>query len=343
MSSILRLIVVFLLLTTVSTAAQEFVPDDLRNWQQWVLKDKEYRNCPFYFDRNANQRGDFLCAWPGRLQLAVTSSDARFTQQWSVYADEQWVALPGGTDYWPDRVTANDRAIEVVARDSVPSIRLSPGTYRIAGRFDWDERPGVLRLPPASGLVTLTVDGRRVERPEMNRNGIFLGERKRDTRVVDSVRTEVHRLVVDDVPTRLITQLQVDVSGSVREELFGPMLPDGFVPLNLQSQLPAKLEADGNLRLQVRPGRWTIYLNARGPGVRNSIARQDAGKNMPAVEIWSYQSNDRLRVTAPRGLATRRSDTGSGTDELAGFSGISGRSRGELRNHGTQSWRCAGD
>ena len=302
MSSILRLIVVSLLLSTVSTAAQEYVPDDLRDWQQWVLKDKEYRNCPFFFDGNANQRGDYLCAWPGRLQLAVTSSDARFTQQWSVYADEQWVALPGGADYWPDQVTANDRAVQVVARDGVPSIRLSPGTYRIAGRFEWDERPGVLRLPQASGLVTLTVDGRRVERPEMNRNGIFLGERKRDTRVVDSVRTEVHRLVVDDVPTRLITQLHIDVSGSVREELFGPILPDGFVPLNIQSQLPAKLEADGNLRLQVRPGRWTIYLNARGPGVRNSIARQDAGKNMPAAEIWSYQSNDRLRVTAAEGL-----------------------------------------
>ena len=53
---------------------------------------------------------------------------------------------------------------------------------------------------------------------------------------------------------------------AVREELFGPILPDGFMPTGLQSQLPAKLEADGNLRLQVRPGRWVVYLTARGAG-----------------------------------------------------------------------------
>jgi len=302
MSLMLRLVFLSLLFAAAAAPAQVYVPEDLQGWQQWVLKDKEYRDCPFYFDRGAQRRNDFLCAWPGRLRLAVTASDAEFTQQWTVYAEEQWLALPGSVDYWPDGVTVNDRAVDVIARDNVPSIRVGPGDYNIAGRFDWDERPGILRLPPASGLVTLTVDGRRVERPEMNRNGIFLGERKRDARVVDSIRSEVHRLVADDVPTRLVTRLVIDVSGSVREELFGPILPVGFVPLHLQSELPARLEADGNLRLQVRPGRWTIYLSARGPDVLNSITRQDAGTNLPDPEIWSYQSNDRLRVTAAEGL-----------------------------------------
>ena len=59
-------------------------------------------------------------------------------------------------------------------------------------------------LDAQSGLLTLTVDGREVERPELNQNGVFLGERKRDTRAVDSVRAVVYRLVADDVPTRLV-------------------------------------------------------------------------------------------------------------------------------------------
>ncbi|MGI9238094.1 MAG: hypothetical protein ACR2QZ_11895, partial [Woeseiaceae bacterium] len=302
MSTIFRLFFVFSLFLTTTSGAEVYVPDDLKDWQQWVLEDKEYRDCPFYFDRNAGERNDFVCAWPGRLQLTVTSSDASFSQQWTVYAEDQWIALPGDPNHWPDRVTANGRDLEVVARNNVPSVRVVPGDYEIAGRFEWDERPGVLRLPPASGLVTLTVDGRRVERPEMDRNGVFLGERKRDTRIVDSVKTEVHRLVADEIPTRLITQLQIDVSGSVREEMFGPILPDGFVPLKLQSQLPAKLEADGNLRLQVRPGRWRVIITARGPDAMNAITRPDAGSNIPAAEIWSYQANDRLRVTAAEGL-----------------------------------------
>jgi len=301
MSSLLRLLILSLLLTTTTAAAQDAIPGDLRDWQQWVLKDKEYRNCPFFFDRGAAQRGDFVCAWPGQLRLDVTATGAEFTQRWTVYADEQWVALPGGVDYWPDRVRVNDRAIEVVAHDNRPSLRLAPGSYSITGRFEWDERPGVLRLPPESGLIALTVDGRRVERPEFDRNGVFLGERKQDTRAVDSVRTVIHRLVADNVPTRLVTQLRIDVSGSVREELFGPILPEGFVPLSIHSQLPAKLEADGNLRLQVRPGSWTVYLTARGPGVLNAITRPGKGTNLPDTEIWSYQSNDRLRVTAADG------------------------------------------
>ena len=302
MSSMLRLFLVSLLLTTTAATAQDYVPDDLKDWQAWVLKDLEYRTCPFYFNTGAERRGDFVCAWPGRLQLSVTGSGARFTQRWTVYADEQWLTLPGDAAYWPDRVTVNDRAVEVVARNGQPSVRLVPGTYSIAGRFEWDERPGILRLPPETGLVSLTVDGREVERPELNRNGVFLGERKQDTRAVDSVRAVVYRLVADDVPTRLVTELRIDVSGSVREELFGPILPEGFVPLNLQSQLPAKLESDGNLRLQVRPGRWIVYLTARAPEVLNAVVRPATGVNLPDMEVWSYQSNDRLRVTAAEGL-----------------------------------------
>ena len=283
-------------------SAQDYVPDELEGWQAWVLKDREYRDCPFYFDRGAVERGDYLCAWPGRLQLDVSAAGGRFAQQWTLHSGDQWIALPGSPEHWPDRVTANDRVVEVIAHNNVPSVRLGPGTYRIAGRFEWDERPGVLRLPPESGLLSLTVDGRPVGRPEVNRNGVFLGERKRDTRAVDSVRTVIYRLVMDEVPTRLVTQLQIDVAGAVREELFGPILPDGFVPLGLQSQLPAKLEADGNLRLQVRPGRWVIYLSARAPGVMDAVTGRTGGTNLPASEIWSYQSNDRLRVTAAEGL-----------------------------------------
>jgi len=298
----IALFVFILLLATGTVAAQDYVPGALEGWQRWVLKDKEYRDCPFYFDRGASARGDYLCAWPGRLQLGVTATGGQFTQQWTLHAEDQWIALPGSAEHWPDRVTANDRAVEVIARNNVPSIRLAPGSYRVAGRFEWDDRPAVLRLPPESGLLSLMVDGRRVERPDLNRNGVFLGERKRDTRAVDSVRSVIYRLVTDDVPTRLVTKLQIDVSGAVREELFGPILPEGFVPMGLQSQLPAKLEADGNLRLQVRPGRWVVHLSARAPGVTNAITRRADGTNLPETEIWSYQSNDRLRVTAAEGL-----------------------------------------
>jgi hypothetical protein len=282
--------------------AETFVPEQLQGWQEWVLKDKEYRNCPFFFNRGASEQGDFVCAWPGLLSVSADANSGRFTQQWTVHAGEQWLPLPGDTAYWPHRVTANGRAIEVVINNGVPSVLVGPGTYRVSGGFEWDERPGVLRVPAQSGLVALSIDGKRVDRPERTNAGLFLGERQREKQARDAVTAEVYRLVADDVPTRLTTRLRIDVSGGVREELFGPILPDGFVPLAISSQLPARLEPDGKLRVQVRPGRWVISLTARGADVLNAITLPEPEVNLPGNEIWSYRSNDLLRVTAAEGL-----------------------------------------
>jgi hypothetical protein len=302
MSKTVRLILIALLLPALAPAAQVHVPDQLKDWEQWVLKDREYLACPFYFNRAAAEESDFVCAWPGLLKLEVEAKSGRFSQQWTVYADEQWLPLPGNTDYWPHRVTVNGRAVEVVMRSGTASVRLGSGSHRISGSFEWNERPGVLHVPAASGLVSLSVDGRNVARPERTNAGIFLGERQRQTQARDAVSTQVYRLIADNVPTRLTTSLRIDVSGGVREELFGPLLPEGFVPLTINSQLPARLEPDGNLRVQVRPGRWTITLVARGADVLNSVTLPTPETNLPGEEIWSYFSNDRLRVTAAEGL-----------------------------------------
>ena len=66
MFQMLRLFVVTLLLASLPLNAQDYVPDELQGWQQWVLKDKAYRNCPFLFDRTSAARSHFL-AGGGRL------------------------------------------------------------------------------------------------------------------------------------------------------------------------------------------------------------------------------------------------------------------------------------
>jgi hypothetical protein len=302
MMSRLVLILTWLLSPIVVLAADVFVPDELEGWESWVLHEQEYRDCPFFFNRGARERGDFVCAWPGVLEVNVDADGGSFQQSWTVYAVDAWLSLPGDADHWPHAVNVNGERAIVVEHKGIPSVRLVPGRYRIAGAFAWDERPGILRVPGQSGLVELTVDGKRVERPERNRAGLFLGERQLETRVRDSVQTEVYRMVYDEVPTRLTTVIRVDVAGGIREELFGPALPEGFIPMAIQSALPARLEADGKLRVQVRPGRWEITLQARATQVLNEIELAAAETNLPATEVWSYQSNDRLRVTAAEGV-----------------------------------------
>jgi hypothetical protein len=322
MAFLIRLIVLTCLLPLVAVAQDVYVPEDLQDWQEWVLHDKEYLDCPFLFDRGLTSREEYICAWPGQLDVSVDADGGQFTQQWTVYAETQWLPLPGDTSYWPHRVTANGRALEVVLRSDAPYVRLGPGRYQLAGSFEWDERPGVLRVPAQSGMIALTVNGSDVARPERTQVGLYLGERRQETQQRDAVRAEVYRLVVDGVPTQLGTQLHIEVSGSLREELFGPILPDGFVPLALSSQLPARLEPDGKLRVQVRPGRWTITLSARAPDVLNSVAMSEPEENLPVTEIWSYRSNDRLRVTAAGGLSPvdpQQVNVPAGWDRLPAF------------------------
>lgn len=297
-----RLIFVWLLLPVTVQSAEVFVPEELQGWEEWALHDRDYRACPFYFNGNAAARGDFVCAWPGLLDIAIDTGGGRFSQQWTVYAQDAWLPLPGSGDYWPHEVAVNGEAAVVVERDGVPAVRVAPGRHRLSGSFEWDARPGVLAIPAQSGLVALSVNGQRMQRPERSPRGLFLGERERDTRVRDSVEAEVYRLVADDVPTRLTTIIRINVAGGVREELFGPVLPVGFVPMFIDSPLPVRLEADGKLRAQVRPGRWQIRLSARAPDAIDEVPRPAAGANLPDTEVWSYRSNDRLRVTAVEGL-----------------------------------------
>lgn len=301
MASKLRLILL-LLLPAAAYSADVYVPEELQDWREWVLEGKEYRDCPFFFNGGAADVDDYICAWPGELKISVDAASGRFVQQWAAYIDDTWLPLPGGESHWPHRVTVNGAAVEVIGRLGTPSIRVGPGSYRIAGNFEWDERPGVLTIPDRSGLLVLSVDGQRIERPARGRGGLFLGERQPEAQSRDAVQTTVYRMIHDNVPTRLTTTLRIDVSGGIREELFGPILSDGFLPMSVHSELPVRLEADGNLRVQVRPGRWEISLLARAPEVLNAILLPAPVINLPDTEIWSYQSNGRLRVTAVQGL-----------------------------------------
>jgi hypothetical protein len=287
-----------------AAAAQEdvYVPEELEPWREWVLHGHESRACPFFFNQSPAEKGQAVCAWPGTLELAVGATEARFSQSWTVYGDEQWVPLPGDAARWPEGVTADGRPLTVVLRANVPAVRLAPGRHRIAGTIAWEQRPRALSLPAETGLVALTIDGRRIARPERSGNNLWLGERESAPEAADALQVEVYRLVEDGVPTRLYTLLMVDVAGRLREEVIEPALLPGFIPTALESDVPARLESDGRLRLQVRPGSFEVILEARAEDVLNEVTLPPPVRNLPDTEIWSYRSNDRLRVTVPEGL-----------------------------------------
>ena len=276
-----------------------YVPPELESWRSWVLQGQEHRSCPFLYDSDATQEKSFLCAWPGKLEIEVTAQSGAFVQRWTVFGTEQWLPLPGDERIWPRDVTANGRPTSLTSRRGVPTIRLAPGTHRVAGTFAWRKRPARLAVPPRVGLVGLSVDGEQVAMPERNDDGLWLGEGRRGEAQADALQVQAYRRLQDGVPTRLQSVFLVEVSGSVREAVLSPALPDGFTPLALTSELPAQLAPNGDLRLQVRPGQWDVTLTARADTALDAVALPTPTSNLPRTEIWAFAANPRLRVTLP--------------------------------------------
>ena len=283
-----------------SQADDVHVPAELQDWVPWVLHGDEFRNCPFFSNREPESPDDFICAWPGRLTLDVNRAGGQFSQRWQVYEDS-WIVLPGDTNHWPQNVTAGGDQVTVTTRGGRPAVELTTGRYTISGRFLWQRQPPSLPVSASTGLVQLNVDGNRVEFPEWENGSLWLGERRQQVQVEDRIEITVFRRISDGVPLQLETLVRVNVSGRSREERLGVALPSSFVPLSLSSQLPARVEPDGTLLAQVRPGRWEISVRARDTGNLDSLEMNAVDAPWPAEEIWSYQGNNRLRVTTPEG------------------------------------------
>ncbi|MFZ0870908.1 MAG: hypothetical protein WAM90_09295, partial [Rhodanobacter sp.] len=290
------------LMLVVSPLLAQDLPPELRDWTGWVLHEVPEHDCPFL----ANQSpavGSYQCAWPGRLTLNTSKDGGSFSLDVHVDAPS-WVALPGDERNWPQQVGVNNQPVTVLQRDGQPTVWLLPGDYQVHGTFPWTSRPARLRVPSMIGLVTLSVDGAAVARVERNGDQLTLGEAATAQRAADALSLRVYRRLEDGLPATLQTQLQFNVTGSAREQLLGPALPAGFIATALSGDLPARLENDGHLRVQLRPGQWTITMVARGVAPLSKIAVKLPEAPWPRQEIWSYADDTALRSTRVEGNAT---------------------------------------
>lgn len=275
------------------------VPEPLKPWVGWVLHDNEQRVCPLLYN-NADSR---RCAWPSRLELNLDEQAGTFAASWQVDA-ESWVLLPGDSALWPQQVALDGKPVAVVSRDGNPAVLLPPGAHRLSGQFAWDRLPDNLAVPRDSGLIALTVKGKPVNPVFNEQGGLWLqgiqGPKREE--IANTLNLRIFRRVVDGVPLRVVTHLDVEVAGEQREILLaGSVLPDA-IPLELDSPLPTRLENDGRLRVQVRPGRWAVELISRAPGETAKLALPgQPTEPWPAEEVWSFEARAETRVVEVEG------------------------------------------
>lgn len=289
------------------------VPPELRPWVPWVLDGHDEIMCPVLPDSvgglgNIRPAGTPpeerpRCAWPARVDLVLDEKGGRFTQRWHLEA-AQWVPLPGDAKRWPlDVKSGGAGGGAVVLRGAAPSVRLERGDHVVTGSFAWEGLPESLRVPPETGLLALTLRGLTVPSPNRDADGVVWLQKAARSEEGDALEFVVHRMVTDDIPLLLTTRIELHASGKNREALLGRALPAGFVPLSLESPIPARLEPDGHVRVQLRPGVFTIELVARGEGPISKLTRpKPEGPWRDGDEVWVFDARGDLRVVTVEGV-----------------------------------------
>jgi len=273
-----------------------FIPPELEQWKPWVLHGHEEHFCPSRFDQGHAPQ----CRWPSRLKLELDSSGGRFAQEWLVYV-KSWVELPGGPTQWPKDVKVDGLNVPVLRRKGSPVVFVKPGKHSILGAFSWQELPETLAVPPSSGLVTLSVDGKVLGHPGFTQDGrLWLQKRTAGLDEEDRIEVRIYRLIDDSIPMQVTSLLKVSISGRAREIRIDGALLEGSIPMRIESPIPARLGSAGEVLLQGRAGRFDVTIVSRfaGPVERIGPAGAPFGP-----EIWAFQGQTSLRLVQIEGIS----------------------------------------
>ena len=289
--------VVWLLLLTAcgagSLAAQPFprqdLPPELRPWVAWVLDDAKDHVCP-------SVEGNAVCLWPGRLRLDLTRGGGTFRQE--LVADRGVEALlPGDEKHWPQGVALDGKPAPVFEQEGVPAVRIPAGSHVVEGRFHWRQLPDSLRVPARTAIVDLVVEGADVSLPSRDAEGLlWLRKEGAETATAaESLRVQAFRKLSDGQPIFVDTRLLLEVSGKAREVELRGALVEGSVAVAVGGDLPAQIDKAGKLRIQVRSGRFTVFVLARAEGRPSRLEAPRAIEPWPDHEVWVFEADERLR------------------------------------------------
>lgn len=276
------------------------IPGPLRPWQEWVTWDEEQRQCPTVYYR-ADER---ICFWPAKLSLVATDEGASWNVSVTVFS-KAWVPLPGSDQAWPLDVMDNDAAISVVQRDDGPAVQLGPGKHALSGKFQWDQMPQRIAVPPQVGILALSVQGEAVAIPTWDADGHVWLKRDRITQTEqDQLTVQLYRVVEDDIPTWLETEIQLTVTGKSREEELGWSLPAGFQLATVDSPLPVAVDDLGRMKAQVRAGKWAIRTRAFRLANSSQIRFSETAEPITNSELIGFRAQPEFRLAEIEGLAT---------------------------------------
>ncbi|GAB2880627.1 hypothetical protein GCM10027046_05930 [Uliginosibacterium flavum] len=268
---------------------REAVPEALKSWLPWVLHGQEFVACPMSLN-NTEERS---CAWPSSLDIDPTPGKAGFTLTVESFSARTQVTLPGNAEFWPQTVMVDGKPAVVTAHEGTPTISLTEGRHRITGRFLWTEMPQSLSVPTDAGILRVQTAKGLVERAADESGEVWLSAEAAGEQESEALSLRSFRRIDDGQPLRVLSRFELTFSGKPREITLDNALLPGFTPLALNSPLPARLGADGSLRLQARAGVHVIEVEGRR---MDRVLELMLPKTAKQEEVWSWQAHRDLRV-----------------------------------------------
>jgi hypothetical protein len=227
----------------------------------------------------------------------VTNSGGSFSLSVMAF-HETWIPLPGSSEVWPQDVQAGGRPIVVVERDGVPSVRVVAGDTRLEGRYRWTELPQNLRIPASLGILTLSRDGKVVENPAWDAQGLLWLRRDGTTETTERnfLGVKLFSVLEDGIPLWWRQEVELTVAGKSREEDLGTLLPEGWKLSAIQSPIPVSVDDLGHAKAQVRAGTWTFRLDAFRLDNPREIQFARGTRKPVADELVAFRARPDFRV-----------------------------------------------
>ena len=209
--------------------------------------------------------------------------------------------MPGNVKNWPLNVNINGKKALVQSGGNTPYLKLPKGKHTVTGEFKWSKLPKSLAVMPTSGLVNLSINNTSIARPSFNANGqLWLLQSNNEKVSEDNIGLQVFRRVSDGHPIQVETLLKLRVSGKQRNANLDSPLLDNFIATQINSDLPARLEGKGQLKVQLRPGEWSIRIIARAPSDQTTFTMPELKDPWPNQEVWVFENdNNCLLYTSP--------------------------------------------
>lgn len=289
--------------TLAETASDVYVPEVLEPWVDWVLHNESRYHCPF----DSQDEGTQTCMWVSEIGVEVRREEptgASFKIDVHVFA-ESLLQLPRSNTHRPHDVRLNGEIATLGGGNGTPRLTLPVGKHLITGELVWNENgaPQYLHIP-AAAIVSLNVDTEGELRPFLDNDHkrLWLTQNTESIEpVADTLSVKVFRQLVDGLPQRLTTYVELAVGGNPRVVDLGNVIPEDFSLIGVISQVPASINAEGQLSVLVSRGEHIVSVRARANRLINSFTYKRAGEDWPSEEIWGFEPNRELRVVSVEG------------------------------------------